>query len=949
MRSNKIKLHMHPNSATNSSVQPAHETVGNPWRMGALMGAVTLLCSLASMDASALALGRITVQSTLGEPLRAEIEIAEINAAEAASLQTKVASPEAFKAAGIEFTPVLSGLAISLQKRADGRSYLRLVGNRTVSEPFVDLIVEANWSAGRVSRDYTMLFDPPVSRNNSASAQGAQILPMVPRPVMPSPASTAAKAPYTPSESPAVRAPVLPANKSTPVAVARAATSRAPGEGSEVTVRPGDTAGKIAAQTKASNVSLDQMLLALLRQNPEAFVGGNVNRVRSGAVLQIPGQDVVAAIAPGEATQTIVAQSADFNAFRRKLAGGVPATTLASADRQATGKMQAKVEDRAPVSAVPDKLTLSKGAIAGKSAASAEQQIATARQANDSASRVAELSKNISELNKLGAASSTTASGPRPVASGITVPLAAPTAVMVASAAASTPIVAKPAVPASSAASAVVPTPAATSSAAAPASAVTSVATAAMQPASAPASAAATASALALSPASAPSEKVSAASDVTVKPASASVAPAAIVKPAPAVAERGLVDELVDNTFVLPGLALLVALIGGLAFYRNRQGKRSMQVDSSFLESRLQPDSFFGASGGQRVDTSDGSAAGTSLVYSPSQLDAAGDVDPVAEADVYLAYGRDLQAEEILKEALRTSPTRVAIHAKLLEIYAKRHDVKAFGVVATEAFKLTGGEGSEWHYITEMGRELDPGNTMYQPGGQPSVKPAAGSEAAYGGGPASSSGFGPSTLPQAIEPQFRESTAAVDFDLDLDFSMDEPVAWPAVAETPAAPVVSAPHAYVTPVIAAPAPMFNEIDMDFGDSKSVAPSVTRPVTQKPEMDAGHSFDSAAIASNSGFKLSSATTAEKPVASRAGNEPLEFDMSDLSLDLDGPITEATPHSDDVAPEDPLDTKFSLAQEFSSLGDPEGARALVEEVLLEARGPLKTKAQAFLNALS
>jgi pilus assembly protein FimV len=106
-------------------------------------------------------------------------------------------------------------------------------------------------------------------------------------------------------------------------------------------------------------------------------------------------------------------------------------------------------------------------------------------------------------------------------------------------------------------------------------------------------------------------------------------------------------------------------------------------------------------------------------VYSPSQLDAAGDVDPVAEADVYLAYGRDLQAEEILKEAMRTSPMRVAIHAKLMEIYAKRRDSKAFETVAVEAFNLTHGNGPEWAYITEMGRELDPANPMYQPGGHP--------------------------------------------------------------------------------------------------------------------------------------------------------------------------------------------------------------------------------------
>ena len=77
------------------------------------------------------------------------------------------------------------------------------------------------------------------------------------------------------------------------------------------------------------------------------------------------------------------------------------------------------------------------------------------------------------------------------------------------------------------------------------------------------------------------------------------------------------------------------------------------------MESRIQPDSFFGASGGQRIDTANSemtSTGGSSMAYSPSQLDAGGDVDPVAEADVYLAYGRDLQAEEILKEAIRHNP-----------------------------------------------------------------------------------------------------------------------------------------------------------------------------------------------------------------------------------------------------------------------------------------------------
>ena len=132
------------------------------WRIGALASAVALLGSLASLEAHALALGKITVQSALGEPLRAEVDIIDINAEEVSSLKARVASPEAFKAAGLEYNAAIAaGLDVKLQRRADGRAYLRLTSQRAVTEPFVDLILEANSSSGRLSRDYTMLLDPP--------------------------------------------------------------------------------------------------------------------------------------------------------------------------------------------------------------------------------------------------------------------------------------------------------------------------------------------------------------------------------------------------------------------------------------------------------------------------------------------------------------------------------------------------------------------------------------------------------------------------------------------------------------------------------------------------------------------------------------------------------------------------------------------------------------------
>ena len=499
----------------------------------------------------------------------------------------------------------MPSVQISLQRRSDGRAYLRLSSDRPVNEPFVDLILEANWATGRIVRDYTMLFDPASMRQPAAVAPTPAQTPAASPAPAPATASTAVPRAAVPAAVSKAPAPAKAEKPPAAVKPAKTATPAEPGDSAKsVTVKPGDTASKIAASTKPSSVSLDQMLVALLQANPEAFVDGNMNRIKAGAVVKVPGSEQIQSTTPQEASQMVLAQSKDFNEFRRKLATNAPAAQVSAADRQASGSVQAKVEDKKPAAAVPDKLTLSKGAI---QAQAAEAKLAKERAEKEAAERAAEIAKNIKDLSKLGAASS--------------------------------------AVPAGQAASAAKPTDA-----------------------------------------------------VVVAPAPpAPVAKAPVVVPAP-VAEPGLVDQLLENPLVPAGAGGLIALLAGFAFYRARQRKNVSQVDSAYLESRLQPDSFFGASGGQRVDTKDGGLTGSSMVYSPSQLEAADDVDPVAEADVYLAYGRDLQAEEILKEALRTNSGRIAIHQKLLEIYAKRQDIKGFETIANQAHKLTEGEGPAWEH-----------------------------------------------------------------------------------------------------------------------------------------------------------------------------------------------------------------------------------------------------------
>lgn len=899
------------------------------WRIGALASAIALLGSLASLEAHALALGRITVQSALGEPLRAEIEIPDIKPEEASSLKAGVAPPDTFRAAGLEYGSVVSGVEVTLQRRADGRSFLRLSSSRPVTEPFVDLILEASWANGRITRDYTMLFDPPALRSGTAVAPTAPVLSS--RPAAP-PAKGIASIPYSPAAGPSTR----PA----PVAKAPAAPlEKVPaGTDKQVTVKAGDTAGKIAAQTKPASVSLEQMLVALLRSNPDAFIGGNVNRVKSGAVLDIPSAEAASAISASEASQTIVAQSKDFNAFRRKLAEGVPATQVASADRQAGGKVQAKVEDRAPASATPDKLTLSKGAVQGKAApTAAEDKIAKDRQAKEASTRVAELSKNISDLSKLGGAPAAPAAASAAKGPGVAAPAPASVAPPVA-----TPAPAPAVTPAPTATPAVTAAPAPAVAAATPPAAASSAAAAAAAPASA-----ASAPSISEAPVAAASQPAPAASAVVTPPVAVAKKPVAIPPPPP---EPSLLDELLENPLILPIAGGLLVLLAGFGFYRYRQRGGAAQVDSSFLESRLQPDSFFGASGGQRIDTNEGNATGSSLVYSPSQLDAAGDVDPVAEADVYLAYGRDLQAEEILKEAMRTSPMRVAIHAKLMEIYAKRRDSKAFETVAIEAFNLTHGSGPEWAYITEMGRELDPANPMYQPGGQP----AGGG---HGGG---TSAFSPggtvAMVAQPVHAPAPAPTPSVDVDLDLDFSLgDEPdvaATTPAVISAPPPPPPAPVRAEPTVAVKPPEPA--PLNMDFSSATVALPTAAAKPAPAPA-PAPEDF----LAEGLNFTPEPFTPAPKPApapvkaaaapAPAADSGMLEFDLGSLSLDLNGPTTESPAHPMEASSDDPLETKFLLAEEFRSLGDSDGARSLAEEVMAEAKGPLKVKAQAFLNALS
>ena len=841
----------------------------------ALRAVAVAALTVATTGTWALGLGRMAVQSALGENLRAEIDVTSITPEEASSLRVRVAPPDAYRAAGVDYGAVLPGTQVTLARRPDGRSYLRVASDRVVMEPFVDVILELTWASGRLVREYTMLLDPPTARAAAApSPAPAPVAPVIsaappaapapaPRAAAPAPAPRAAAPAAAPAPSPA------PAPRPAPTAAAPS-TAAGPASGDEYRVRTGDTLTRIAARTQREGASLEQMLVALWRNNSQAFVDNNMNRLKAGAVLAVPTAASAKETTPADAKQVIQTQSTDFGAYRQRLASGAPAVKTSEPARQATGKVQAQVDDKKAAAASPDRLTLSQGGVK----AGAEAKVSKETEKKEQTARVAELARNVEDLKKLKDGAGSAAAKPG----------AAPAAPVAAAAAPPAPVVVA-AAPPPAPVPAAVPAPAST-------------------PAPAPVAAAPTPAPMASAPVVAAAAPVAA-----PKPTVAAKPPVVPTKEDP-----GFVSSLLDNPFVLPGAGLVLALLAGLGVYRWRSRARTESGETSFLESRLQPDSFFGASGGQRIDTRDASGASSSMSYSLSQLDAIGDVDPVAEADVYLAYGRDLQAEEILKEAMRSSPDRLAIRTKLLEVYAKRRDTKGYELLATQLFSLTKGEGDEWHKTQELGQQIDPDNPMYNPGGRPSAALAGGAAAVV-------EPLGASTMPQSVLPSASNfalsdadearSSAPADLDLDLDLvAASVPGARPLEVTQPIEPASTAFKG---------AARLPDFDMPASDAGSVA------TTRASALD----FD--AISLDLG-------NAGKPTNS----EPA-LDYSSMPGALDGPMESLGD------PSDPLVRKLELADEFRQIGDKDGARDLLEEVVAKATGPLKARAQSLLDGLA
>lgn len=856
----------------------------------------------------AAGLGKLTVNSALGQPFKAEIDLVAVKKEEIPSLAARLASRDAFRKADVDYAPFLSTFTVSVEARSDGQPYIRIISSQSVVEPFLSMLIELNWASGRLLREYTVLLDLPETDKPQPVAPVIQAAPVI---------QSVPAIQIAPTEPPAVetepvmvekpdapikdfisdKKPAIPE----PVPVGRTGGTTT-GGATYGPIRSGDTLSRIARQVAPNGVSLNQMLVALHRANRDAFSGNNINRLKAGPILRVPDSDEIAKISSAEAAIEVKAQIADWNAYRQKLAAATGATPATGAPKQtASGKITTIVEDNSAAAREPSKevLKLSKGeelsGASGKGVnasqdrirAMEEDAIARNKALTEANERVALLEKNIKEMQHLLELKSATMVEAQKRAEGLKPDVATPS----------------------------------------------SVPTASPKPAPVPAM-------------SAESEDVSAApaeSDVpavtAVEPAKPAVDSAVTpVVPSSVPVESSLMDDLMQNIEYVGGvLALLLAGILGASMMRRKKeipvGGSDVIAPPPITETQLHDEAL-------PVEAAPAPAA-----VVPEIVISTGDVDPIAEAEIYLDYGRDTQAEKTLTEALIKDPNRPEILAKLLEVYVQRKDKVAFETTA-RTLKAVAPSSPLWERAAGLGAGIDPGNPL------------------YGDAVATNTGVARDEVPAPISNSPQNITAtemisAMDFDMGDTASTpaNQSAAWEQMAE--------------------PDSGMGGFDAEYGsddhkasviDTQSTAAAASTMPTGE-DLEKAMTFDlddpatHAAVETPSAEDTELAFSIDFPATPESVPEPepaavsaLDFaplpesDLVDIDLNLGEPLPNL---SVDTKPAESahwheIATKIDLARAYQEMGDNDGAKEILEEVMREGDAQQQESAQTMLASL-
>ena len=834
--------------------------------------AMAMLGAMTTQNVVALGLGEIELKSALNQPLVAEVELLSATPSEIGELKVEIASSQAFENAGIDRPLFLTRLNFNVEKNAAGQSVVMITSRDVVREPFLDFLLELSWSKGKLLREYTVLVDPPVTM-------------AAPAPVLQAPAARVQQVQAVPAQ-PAQR--VQHTALMPPVSVAP----------SQYRTQRNDTLWKVAEAVRPdAGVSMDQTMLGLLHANPDAFYEGNINNLKAGYILRVPSRDEMTAInqtaarretraqyqawrqarsAPGTtgAEQTVAGQSSTADQVAPAKAPAEAQLQLVSPDLSTLGSAGGSAEDAGKLDALQRDLMMANEALE-----------AQRRQSEDMSGRVAVLEEQIRNMQRLITLKDDQLAQMQAQVGGesesaVAEEIAAPAEVEQSTAA-------EEVSPADADAGLTAVADGALSEQGADAAAVSEEATEVPV-------AEDTAEGEMPVPVPAPLEDV-----IPVQPEAPEsvVADAAGELMVPETATTpGFVEQIMANPLWLGAGGVLLAL---LAFFGLR---RKRGTETGFEESILQASqNIRSTDSGTGVESSvaSGESNETSLlsefaVSDMGSIKQGGEADPLAEADVYLAYGRFQQAEDLVSEALENDTDDEDLNLKLLEIFLAAQNQTGFDAHAQSLLgRLTQSGEPLWEKISEMGRELNPDNPMYQAGGAAVEDALDYSETDFSetdedlGVSNKSTEFDTESFTGEATKAADEDDKGLDFDIDLSYSAAE----------------------------------IEDDNALESVQSVADDT-----------ADLEFDMGTIESDS-MKQDNALDFDLEGMDLGSDDELESDLGD------GELTDL----------DEVSTKLDLARAYIDMGDPDGAKSILDEVLEEGSDDQKNEAQGIMEQIS
>lgn len=861
--------------------------------------AFVLASSVIASPAMGLGLGNISVKSALNQPLSAEISVRTNDPGELSNVAIKLAPQSDFARAGLERSALLNKLRFIVVTKPNGTSVIKVFTSEPVPEPYLDFLLEVNWSNGRILREYTLLLDPPVAMTASSVKPVIEATKPVPKKVVKK----------KPAPKPVVKS-TGGGQATTTKSVATAASGatmqaqESAGESTYGPVKSNDTLWKIAAKVKpGDSVTTHQTMIALFRENPEAFIGDNINRLKRGYVLRVPSEAEIGGLSHKDAVAETRQQTEKWRSNTQPIAKLPEPTESADGD----GKLTIVAPDKSSTAAAQSGSAEGEqsGALAKDLALAKEELAAKEREQQDSQDRIVLLEERLketerllelrnAELKKLQT-SETAEAQAQPEQP-------AQEEMQVEESVQDKPAMEeKPAVEEQQAAMGEKPEDA----------------QAEEQPMEE----------------AKPAEQEQMAEQTSMKemaeqakPEVAQPKPTPKPKPQPKVEEPDPIQEILNNPTMLGGIAAAVlALLGLIIVVLRRRGGDDEEYEEDFEGAE---DEYEGEDGDVvAFDESDEEDSD----FAEPEAEASGEEDELMqEIDLYIAHQRFEPAVGLINDVLAGQPDRDDLRMKLLEIYAQQDDKEdEFVSVAQQLHDSIGDEDSPaWKEVVNLGKQVAPNAALF--GGSEEAAafdaaPAADEETEEVAfefdlgdlGEGEESAESADEEPVAEAPVEEESAAEDDFAFDSDLELD-------LAEATSA----AEQLEQSDVVAEEAPVEVElegVEFEVDDSDEGLDQAISDLSEEMEkVDSEYDLGG------------DAEEAEKP------------DGVTLDLTMDSATEAQADETFTLDEGDEVGTKLDLAKAYIEMGDNDGAQSLLEEVEREGDDTQKAEAREMLKQL-